>query len=144
MTLAAQLEELLRASQVLSTTADTYASAIGEVSGASTPADVFETGEVSGAWESMVTTLWDYLAQSQDNLNDSSLVMVHYVNALCAQDSGLASDLLAEVKDYNDALGDTGDDPNDELPDPLPEPDLNDPGSVIPTPDSEPAEYPGD
>lgn len=136
------LEEILRASQTFSDLGETYASAVGTVSGAASISGGFETGEVSGAWSSMVNTLWGYLADSQDNLYDSSSAMINYINAVCAEDSSLATELLDEVKEYNDALGDTGDD-NDDLPDPLPEPDPDNPGTVLPPPDYDPAERPG-
>ncbi|MFD0558406.1 hypothetical protein FB566_3708 [Stackebrandtia endophytica] len=142
------LEEILRASQTFSDLGATYASAVGTVSGVSSISGGFETGEVSGAWSSMVNTLWGYLADSQDNLYDSSGAMINYINAMCAKDSSLATDLLDEVKDYNEQLENTrdengGEDEDDGIPDPLPEPDPDNPDGVLPPPDHDPAERPG-
>jgi|GEM_PF-4700659 len=136
------LEEILRASQTFSDLGESYASAVGTVSGVASISGGFETGEVSGAWSSVVNTLWGYLADSQDNLYDSSGAMINYINAMCAKDSSLATDLLNQIQDYNDALGDTGGE-NDDLPDPLPEPDPDNPDSVLPPPDHDAAERPG-
>lgn len=137
------LEEFLRAAQTFSDMGASYGSAIETISGAADIESHFETGEVSGAWSSMVNSLWGYLADSHDNLYDSNAVMINYINAICAKDGSLSEELLEQVRDYNDALSNSGG-PNDDIPDPLPEPDPDNPDGPLPKPDYDPADRPGD
>jgi hypothetical protein len=134
------LQDVLLASQQLSGLAGTYGEVVTGLSGISAPSDVFETGEVGSSWTGVVETLWGFCADSQDNLNKTSRTLIHFINAICAEDGSHAESLLAEVQDYNEALGNTGSGGNG---DPLPEPEVNpDDGTVIDPPDFDEADRP--
>lgn len=143
MTINVELDRVLQASQILIGLGTTYGSAIDKVSTASSGAgDVFENGTVSGPWNSALDTIWNYLADSQNNCNDTGRTLVRYVNAVCAEDSAAAEELKQDVSSYNEALENTEEQQGDHVDDPLPEPDLDNPDQVIDEPEYDEAERP--
>lgn len=142
MTLEVDPVDLLLASQTLTDLGSEYGSAISQISSVASLGDVFENGTVSGPWSTVVNTIWGYLADSQDNLNDTGRTLVRYVNAMCDEDSANAGEVAQSIADYNDALDATEDGQNDDLADPLPEADPDNPDQVVPEPEYDDAERP--
>jgi hypothetical protein len=137
------LQDLLVAARQLEMMADVYEDVVGKLQVDTTVDSIaFETDEVTRSWVALRNRFWEYAADTQDNLNETSVALIHYINAVCEQDTENAKDLLAEVNSFNDALARTEVDNETNIDDPLPVPDLNDPDQVIDVPSHRPANQP--
>ncbi|CAM3301721.1 hypothetical protein [Stackebrandtia soli] len=128
--------DVLIGADILTDLGTSYGESISTISGTASPGDVFETGTVSGPWSSMVNGIWNCLADSQNNCNDTGRTLVRYVNTVCAQDASAAADLQQEIDEYIQASQNSGTDPG------LPSLDPNNPGNGVPEPDYDPADRP--
>lgn len=94
-----ELDQVLLTSVRLGDIGDVYADVVAQLKSISEgdAAKMFETGGISSAYTTAINTLWTYCADSQDNLNASAAVLVHYINAVCEQDGAAADDLKTEA-----------------------------------------------
>lgn len=99
------LDDILMTSTRLTDLGTVYKGIVGDIKTVSTSeADLFETGGPQAAYTKAMGTLWDYCADTQDNLNICSSVLVRYINAVCAEDEGAAQDLKTQSDALNNAL----------------------------------------
>lgn len=84
---------------------------------------------------------WTYSAKTQDNLNDTSTTLIHYINAVCEADEENARDLYEAVVSHDQQL-----EIQRQFGEPvgpsLPLPDLDNPDQVLDVPERAPAQRP--
>jgi hypothetical protein len=110
--------------------------------------EVFESGHgdaLKAACEGAINALWSAAADSHDNLFNTSVVLVRYVNAVCDADHTNAKELDTQVDAINQAAG--REESSNGLPDGtvprLPDVNPDDPdGNYVPEPSDDPAERP--
>lgn len=137
------LKDLLVASGKLAQMAQVYEKVIDRLQVLTgRDAAAFEDGAVYDAWAGLRNTFWRFSAETQDNLNATSVTMIHYINAVCEQDDENAKDLFDTIVDYNDELWRDSQRFGEYLGPGLEAPDLDNPDQVYEVPPHEPADRP--
>lgn len=144
-TIEVNLQDLLLAAKQLEEMGDVYLKVIQHLDSLrGLDVFAFEGDDVAEKWAEARDLFWDYVADSQDNLYDTSSTLIHYINAVCEEDEQAAESLKIEIEKFNEDKRRNEEDLDASIDgDDLPEADLrNRKDGVIDTPNHAKADRP--